>query len=219
MPKDRELAVVGLLGLGLLFASRASGSPPGDGGGEQFGASDYDVTTAVEGSTAHVDAVPVADAPVHMLDVQWGDGSSNSTQASNGQLSASHTYSADGTYNLTINIFPTSDHAAITVTDSVTVSSDGGGGGSNNPPIANLSVSKFGGGEVTASGEGSFDLGGTITNYEFDFGDGTVISGTDKAVTYTYSTNATYTVCLTVTDDGGATASDCTDVNITNAGN
>jgi hypothetical protein len=52
---------------------------------------------------------------------------------------------------------------------------------------------------------GSYDPDGTITSYEWDFGDGTTDSG--GTVTHEFTTG-TYTVTLTVTDDDGATDSD-----------
>lgn len=49
----------------------------------------------------------------------------------------------------------------------------------------------------------STDPDGTITNYEWDFGDGT--TGFGKVTTHSYANNGTYNVILTVTDDDGAT--------------
>jgi VCBS repeat-containing protein len=55
-------------------------------------------------------------------------------------------------------------------------------------------------------GSGSSDVDGTITSYAWDFGDGNFGTGLNPPHTYTAVGN--YTVVLTVTDDGGATATD-----------
>lgn len=56
---------------------------------------------------------------------------------------------------------------------------------------------------VTFDGTGSSDRDGTITSYDWDFGDGTVARGGD--VSHSYRSTGTFTVELTVTDDEGAT--------------
>lgn len=52
---------------------------------------------------------------------------------------------------------------------------------------------------VEFSGNDSFDLDGTITNYTWNFGDGTTGSG--KEVEHKYMTNGNYTITLTVIDN------------------
>jgi len=64
---------------------------------------------------------------------------------------------------------------------------------SGNPPLA-----------VTFNGSGSASVAGDITDYEWDFGDGAAAYGVE--VTHIYNDIGTYTVSLTVTDSGGATA-------------
>lgn len=50
------------------------------------------------------------------------------------------------------------------------------------------------------------DLDGQIVDYEWDLGDGTVVSGSDKeSVDHSYSDPDKYTVTLTVSDDDGVT--------------
>ncbi len=55
--------------------------------------------------------------------------------------------------------------------------------------------------EITFNGTRSFDLDGTITSYEWYFGDGT--TGNGSIVTHVYHSNGTYPVTLAVTDDQG----------------
>lgn len=78
---------------------------------------------------------------------------------------------------------------------------------SANPTAANVGES------VTFSATGSTDPDGTITSYEWDFGDGTTASG--ATVTHVYSKGITYTVKLTVTDDDGLRDTDTIEITIT----
>ena len=66
--------------------------------------------------------------------------------------------------------------------------------------------------EITFSGADSFDLDCNISEYNWDFGDGTNSIG--KTVNHEYSTNGNYTVTLTVTDDEDNTNSDSTYANV-----
>ena len=65
---------------------------------------------------------------------------------------------------------------------------------------------------VSFSGANSFDPDGTITNYEWDFGDGNTALGADAI--NAYSQAGVYTVRLTVTDDTGLTNSTFKDITV-----
>jgi PKD repeat protein len=71
--------------------------------------------------------------------------------------------------------------------------------------------------EVDFSGCFSYDPDGIIVSYEWDFGDGN--SGSGVNVSHTYYFQGDYTVCLTVTDDDGATDSDFVTVTVLGGGN
>lgn len=78
----------------------------------------------------------------------------------------------------------------------------------NLPPIANAGPDRRAtvGEEITFDGSKSYDPDGTIVSYHWEFGDGS--SGEGMTVTHAYSEPGSYTVTLTVTDDGGLTGSD-----------
>jgi len=66
---------------------------------------------------------------------------------------------------------------------------------------------------LTFSGAGSSDRDGRIVSYTWDLGDGT--PGGGITVTHSYSATGSYTVTLTVTDDGGLSDSAAQNVQVT----
>lgn len=86
----------------------------------------------------------------------------------------------------------------------------------NKPPLA-VATSNVRRGKadlpVAFSGSGSSDPDGAIDLYSWDFGDGTGGS-TDPDPTYIYTTAGNYIAVLTVTDDGGLTATATLDITV-----
>ena len=79
----------------------------------------------------------------------------------------------------------------------------------NKPPIAALTVTPTSGEApltVTANASASTD-DGKIVNYTFNFGDGEPQTGARSSARHVYEEPGTYTVSVTVTDDGGKTDS------------
>jgi FOG: PKD repeat len=89
------------------------------------------------------------------------------------------------------------------------------GGGSNQPPVASFSYGTNGL-TVNVNGSASTDPDGTIASYAWTFGDGGTATGATAA--HTYAAAGTYTVTLTVTDNGGATNSLSKSVTVSAAG-
>jgi PKD repeat protein len=106
-----------------------------------------------------------------------------------------HTYSAAGTYNVTLIVKDNLNKSSAPVSHSVTVS--------NSAPTAAFSYN-CSAHVCSFDASGSSDTDGTVASYSWNFGDGT---GTGKTPSHTYGSAGTYTVTLTVTDDVGGTSS------------
>ncbi len=76
------------------------------------------------------------------------------------------------------------------------------------PSVSNISA----GGVVSFDASGAYDPDGSIVSYSWEFGDFTTGSG--ESVSHTFATAGTFTVTLTVTDNGGATGSATTVISV-----
>lgn len=77
----------------------------------------------------------------------------------------------------------------------------------NDAPIVNISASPQSGIaplNVAFDASGSYDIDGSITDYSWDFGDGT--GGTGSLINHEYVQNGSFTAVLTVTDNQAGTA-------------
>lgn len=136
------------------------------------------------------------DADGTIVSYEWKEGITVIATNSTATLSATvgvHTYTLTVTDN---DGATSSDNVAITVLENQAPSANAG-----DDQTATLGT------EIIFDGSGSTDPDGTIVNYKWDFGDESV-EKTGKTVTHTYTTADTYTVTLTVTDNGGLTDED-----------
>ena len=195
---------------------------------DDFGATGTDTTTATialnqaptadangpyTGSTAApviFDGTGSSDPDGTIVSYAWDFDASDGIQLDGSGPTPSHTYAADGTYTVTLTV---TDNYGATATATATAQisaanappvADAGGPYtvSINPPPAGT------GGTVAFNGTGSSDPDGTIASYDWDFGDGTVVLDAGPTPSHTYAASSTYIVTLTVTDNGGATATD-----------
>lgn len=201
------------------------------------GATDTDTTTAVIADVANVppeaaddsystdEDTPLNVAAPGVLGNDTDDDSDpltarRVTDVSNGLL----TLNADGSFNYAPNpnFFGTdsftyvandglADSNAATVTITVNPVNDPPVSGPNGPYMGNV------GSPVAFDGSGSSDVDGTIASYAWDFGDGGI--GTGVNPTHSYGANGTFTVTLTVTDNGGLTDTATTTAVISGEGN
>ncbi len=141
-----------------------------------------------------VDASSSTDATATIVTYawDWGDGATSTG------LTSTHAYSLGGTFTITLTV--TDDTAAIAtatadVAPAVPV---------NQPPIAAFTPSCT---NLSCSTDASaaHDPDGIITNYAWDWGDGTTSVGLTSS--HTYPAAGVYTVALTVTDDSAAVGS------------
>lgn len=123
---------------------------------------------------------------------EFGDGATTNETSEE----TTHTYAEDGNYNVTLRV-KSADGRAADLTKTVTVY--------NEAPTANFTYSAQSlevGKSISFDGTGSSDSDGSISRYEWDFGDGAAATGATP--THTYSSPGNYTVSLTVTDNDGS---------------
>ncbi len=126
----------------------------------------------------------------------FGDGNSGSG------ATPTHAYAAAGTYTVTLTV-QDNDGATGSIGHTLTI-----GATANQPPTASFTASSspaLVGQTVTFNGTGSYDPDGSIVSWSWNFGDGIIASGVTP--THAYAAAGTYTITLTVQDNGGATGS------------
>jgi RHS repeat-associated protein len=169
------------------WQSQANQTPFTNPGGPYYG---------VTNSAVQFNGTGSVDQDGSITSYQWNFGD-NSTGSG---ASPTHTYSSAGTYNVTLTV---TDDAGASSTLSTTATIALG----NQAPVAN-SGGPYLAPKNTAvqfNGNASYDQDGTISTYQWNFGDGT--SGSGATPTHTYTTANTFTATLTVTDNSGTPSS------------
>ncbi|TMT85828.1 PKD domain-containing protein [Haloterrigena sp. H1] len=87
----------------------------------------------------------------------------------------------------------------------------------NQPPVADAGANQTVavGANVTLDASASTDADGDNLTYDWDFGDGTNVSG-EPTITHSYANTGTYSATLTVTDEHGASSTDTVTITVTN---
>jgi PKD repeat protein len=153
--------------------------------------------------SADASASAPGSTPIATYKFDFGDGSAAIGPQTG--PTASHTYSAPGTYTVTMTVTDTAGSSS-TATRQVTVTSSQF---QDAPPAAALAVTPSAGTlplQVSADASASTDNDLTpIASYTFSFGDGSAAIGPQSgaAVSHTYATAGAYTVTVTVTDTAG----------------
>jgi PKD repeat protein len=142
--------------------------------------------------TVRFDASESTDADGTILTYSWDFGDGTSSQ----EMVVNKTYGQPGNYRATLS-----------VTDDMGAYSQASVNIAVGPfaPIAAFSINPAEGFAplmVHTDGSASSDVDGTITGYDWDFGDGS--TGTGVTSDHTYNESGNYQITLTVTDDGGS---------------
>ncbi|WP_255513602.1 PKD domain-containing protein [Homoserinibacter sp. GY 40078] len=130
-----------------------------------------------------------SDGTIESYSWDFGDGTSGTGET------ASHVYTASGTYTVTLTVVDDDDAPGVVshdVTITIVIV----------PPTAAFTTD-VDGLDVDFDATGSTDADGTVESYAWDFGDGH--TGTGATTSHSYTATGDYTVELTVTDDDGAT--------------
>lgn len=140
------------------------------------------------------------DGSIQSFAWDWGDGSSESTTATD-----SHTYEEPGTYTITLS---GTDDAGLSDSYQAVVEIDG------EPPSASLVVTPASTLTVLGDATGSSDPDGDIEHYHWLWGDGTETRNGSNEELHTYEEAGTYTVEVVLVDARGNTASATQEVTV-----
>jgi PKD repeat protein len=143
---------------------------------------------------------------------QYGDGSGSGWVS---QSTITHSYSVAGTYTATLKVRDTHDAESTAASASVRVT---GGGTTNKAPVARISASPNPAKvaqNIVFDGTSSTDVDGSVAQYRFDLGDGTVVGWTTTSQTiHAFAAAGSYSATLQVKDDKGKTSENTASVTV-----
>ncbi|KAA3613760.1 MAG: PKD domain-containing protein [Calditrichaeota bacterium] len=148
------------------------------------------------------------DGNINSRNWNFGDGGSGST------TSPSHTFTNSGIYTVQLTVTD-NDGATGAFSKTITVTSSG-----NQPPTAIASANPTTGTvplQVQFTGSNSSDSDGSISTFDWTFGDGGSSAQADPL--HTYNSVGNYQARLIVTDDGGASDTAYVSITVNQAGN
>jgi len=164
-----------------------SNSAPGSGNLAPMASFTYGCTNL---SCTFTDTSSDSDGSIAGLLWDFGDGTTSI------EINPSHIYAAAGSYTVSLTV---TDNAAASASTSKTVTV----AAANLPPTAGYTDSCTN--LICDFTDASTDSDGSIASWLWNFGDGTASTATNPS--HSFATGGTYTVSLTVTDNGGASAS------------
>jgi PKD repeat protein len=174
----------------------ASQPPEADAGGPYRG--NVNVAVNFDGSGSDD-----PDGNIVRYDWDFGDGSG---PLIDGGLTPSHTYAAGDIYIVTLTV---TDDDGVTSPEAFTTANIDS---ANEPPVADANGPYAGKVDVPVDfdGTGSSDADGTVEQWDWDFGDGTIVNDAGAEPSHTYVATGVYDVVLTVTDNDGDIAKTAT---------
>jgi len=169
----------------------------------------YSPQNPVVGEQITFDASSSYDTDGQIVSYNWDFGDGNTAE---GQV-VNHACTGPGDYSVSVSVI---DNDGLSNSESKIITVATG----NQPPVASFTYSAENcpsctpmvGGSILFDASSSSDPDGTITNYGWDFGDGSSDAG--ATVQHIFTSPQQFTVTLTVTDNDGLTASASTDIDL-----
>ena len=171
----------------------------------------YSPNSPETSDTVSFDASGSSDSDGSVVQYEWDVDGDGVIEYSSSMPTVSHSYTSSGTYTVELTVTD-DDGDSVSTGKTVFIRSP------NSPPTASFTYqpdSPDTSDTVSFDASGSSDLDGTITSYEWNFGDGTTAGGETRS--HSYADADTFTVTLTVTDDTGATGTTTQTVSVSSS--